>query len=355
MSTVDPRVAPALLALGFVAALAACGGEPVAPLDGGDDAAADAGPDSGPDAAPPADADDLPELDADPDQIPDAEPPADADQPGPADADQVQPAPLPIDQLDDLRLVINLGDSLAAGYNAAGRNGSGGHGYARLLMDNHPDYPAYAGHTLTALFPGVELRDLGDSGATSSDTLGNLRDALGGGLPREVDGDVLVLLTCGGNDFNDDWVNMALEPATRAIGAALQANYREIFRLLRERYERPELGRAVVFLVTNVHDPTGGTGTVPESFDDGFCGTIQRFPAAVARLAIANLGVFNTYIADVTAELGGHLVDNHDVFLDHGMNAGPERWIDTDCVHPINMGHHQLRRRHWQVLTGESY
>jgi hypothetical protein len=127
-----------------------------------------------------------------------------------------------------------------------------------------------------------------------------------------------------------------------------------MFRLPRERYERPDLGRDVVFPVTNVHDRTGGTGTVPATFDDGFCGTIHRFPQVVARLAIANLGIFNTYISDVTTELGGFLVDNHDVFIDHGMNAGDERWIDGDCVHPIDRRHHELRRRHWQVLTSES-
>jgi len=274
------------------------------------------------------------------------------DEPGSTyDGDAGATAALPIDELDELRLVINLGDSLAAGYNADGRNGSGGHGYARLLVSNHPDYPSYDGHSLSSLYPEVELRDLGESGATSHDALENLRDA---SLPATIDGDVLVLLTCGGNDFNDDWINMALQPATRVIAATLQSNYREIFRILRDRYERPALGHHVVFLVTNVHDPTGGTGSVPATFDDGFCGTIHNFPAFVTRMAINNLTIFNDAIAEVTDELGGYLVDNHDVFLEHGMNAGADRWIDGDCVHPTNEGHHQLRRRYWQVLTGES-
>jgi lysophospholipase L1-like esterase len=263
------------------------------------------------------------------------------------------PPVVPLDDIDDLRLYINIGDSLAAGYNADGRNDRGGHGYARLLLDNHPDYPAYAGHHLTALFPGVEAHDVSESGATTSDALDNIDHALRRSLPREVDGDVLVTLTCGGNDFNDDWRVMTVPAATRVVAAQIQANYREIFRRIRERYEDHDLGRDVVFLVTNVHDPTGGTGSVPREFNDDFCETIHRFPAALRGLAVSNLGIINEAIASVVSELGGHLVDNHGLFLDHGMNAGGARCIDDDCVHPTTEGHHQLRRLEWTVLTGE--
>ena len=51
--------------------------------------------------------------------------------------------------------------------------------------------------------------------------------------------------------------------------------------------------------------------------------------------------------------MGGYLVDNHAVFMDHGMNAGPDRWIDSDRIHPLNEDHHQLRRRMWLTLTGQ--
>jgi lysophospholipase L1-like esterase len=265
------------------------------------------------------------------------------------------PPPAPIGELDDLRLYVNIGDSLAAGYNASGRNGDGGHGYARLVLDNHPDYPEYEGHFLRALYADVRFVDVSESGATSSDALENVRSALRGSLPASVDGDVLVSLTCGGNDFNDDITTMMLRASTEAAAARLQGNYREIVRLLRERYEDPAAGHAVVFLVTNVHDPTGGTGAIPPGFDEGFCGTINDPRLIPFRaVAIGNLVFFNEQIAAVTTELGGWLVDNHGVFFDHGMNApGAERWISDDCVHPTNEGHHQLRREEWFVLTGE--
>ena len=316
------------------------------------DAAETTGPDADADAP---DALEPDAVEASPDVFePDAPDGVETD--GSAEEDGAGPPP-PLAELDDLRLYVNIGDSLAAGYNASGRNGSGGHGYARLMLDNHPDYPAYDGQFLRALYPDVRFVDVSESGATSSDALSNLRSALSGDLPASVDGDVLVSLTCGGNDFNDDVMTIILRTATDAAAARLQANDREMFRLLRERYEDPAAGHAVVFLVTNVHDPTGGTGAIPAGFSDGFCATINDPRLVPLRsVAIANLGAYNDAIAAVTAELGGFLVDNHGVFLDHGMNApGAERWLSDDCVHPTNEGHHQLRREEWFVLTGERF
>ena len=261
----------------------------------------------------------------------------------------------PIDLLDNVRLYINIGDSLAAGYNSSGRNGSGGHGYARLMLDNHADYPAYAGAYLRYVYsvPGVEFKDVSDSGDTSGEALSHLR---GTSLPN-VDGDVVVSLTCGGNDFNDDIQTILMRARTEAAVATLRENYIEMVNILRDRYEKPELGHHVVILMTNIHDPTAGTGAIPPRFTDGFCETIQNPMFIPLRAtAIGNLNYFNEQMALIAVELGLYLVDNHGVFFDHGMNApDDQRWLDTDCVHPINEGHHQLRREEWFVLTGERY
>jgi len=302
-----------------------------------EDSLEDVPPDVQPDTAPDVDQDTLPDGD-------DA-----VDLP----ADEGPSLPPPIDELDDLKLYINIGDSLAAGYNADGRNGSGGKGYARLMLENHPDYPTYLGHALRALYPDVQFMDISHSGDTSGDAL----DAVQGASWPSVDGDVLVSLTCGGNDFNNDITTMILRTVTEAVAANLQSNYREIVGILRSRYENPSAGHTVVFLITNIHDPTGGTGAIPPGYDDGFCSLLNDPRVIPVRAtAIANLEFFNSKIAEVTAELGGYLVDNHGVFFDHGMNApGDERWIDDDCVHPLNEGHHQLRREEWFVLTHERW
>ncbi len=270
--------------------------------------------------------------------------------PGPGDED---PADVPLDEVDDVRLYINIGDSLAAGYNASGLNGSGGKGYARLFLENHPDYPAYDDYNLRALFIDVRFENVSDSGDTSHEALDHLRST---SLPQ-VDGDVVVTLTCGGNDFNNDiWV-MIQRVRTEAAADELEGNYIEMVNLLRDRYEKPEQGHHVVFLMTNIHDPTAGTGQIPPGFDQGFCEMINNpMFIPLRETVIGNLEFFNQRMAEITGNLGGYLVDNHAVFFDHGMNAeGADRWLDDDCVHPINEGHHQLRREEWFVFTGERY
>jgi hypothetical protein len=260
----------------------------------------------------------------------------------------------PMDNLDDLELYINIGDSMGAGYNATDRNGSGGKGYARLMLDNHSDYPVYDDHHLRALFKDVQFKDIARSGDKSEDQLSDLKTQIW--FFPLVSGDVLVSLTCGGNDFNNDINIMMFRSKTEEAAQKLQDNYREIFRLIREKYDKS--GQKVVFLVTNVTDPTGGTGSIPWTLQEGFCKTINNplFTPLLRKAAMENLQFFNQKIAGVVAELGGYLVDSHGVFLEHGMNVpDKDRWLDIDCVHPINEGHNQLRREEWFVLTGERW
>jgi lysophospholipase L1-like esterase len=244
------------------------------------------------------------------------------DPPGPDAA----PAPL----LDDPALVIVVGDSLAAGYDAAGNNGPGGSGYARRVAND---------------LPGVQFRDLAESGATSADAAARVRGAVGG-LPA-VDGDVLVLVNVGGNDFNDEIAVMISPELTAQAAAELRDNLADVVGELRGKY-----GERAVFLIDDIHDPTDGTGSVPPQFDEGFCSTLANpvlQPAAAQ--ALINLGTFNQAIADEASQLGAHLVPLHDHFLGHGMNApAGQRWISDDCAHPTSDGHGHLRALVWSVL-----
>jgi lysophospholipase L1-like esterase len=280
----------------------------------------------------------------------------------------------------NIKLHINIGDSLAAGYNADNENDEGGRGFARLVYENHSAYPAYAYHDLKALNSDTILVDISKSGGTSAEALCFLKAAMNGALSAaatcfdyiddiwkhnnklkdvSVDGDVLVTLTCGGNDFNDDIDTMLERPQTEVAAAALRENYIEMVSMLREQYENN--GHQVIFLMTNVHDPTGGTGSIPSewsSSEEKQCKLLTNplFGPSQRADAIANLAYFNQEMRDVIDEVGGYFVDNNALFLDHGMNAeGSDRWISDDCIHPTNEGHHQLRREQWFVLTGERY
>ena len=76
-------------------------------------------------------------------------------------------------------------------------------------------------------------------------------------------------------------------------------------------------------------------------------------PDAIRMQALTNLATLNAGTADEVAALGGWLVPIYEEFLGHGMNGGGERWLDGDCAHPMDVGHHAIRLAMWEVLTGD--
>ncbi len=269
----------------------------------------------------------------------------------PADDDDV-PHPLA-----DVGLFINAGDSLAAGYNATGTNDIGGRGYARLLVDNHASWPAYDEVTLSAVAGGVTFHDASESGAQSGEILDDLRDALDDDLPASVNGDVLLVISAGGNDFNDSVWTMVTPALASAAADTLASNLTQMISEVRARYEDPAAGHEVIVVLFTIHDPTGGTCSIPAQFDEGFCETLQNpYFQAAGFLVMDNLGLMNQAVSDTAAASGALVADLHQVFFDHGMNAaGSDRWLDDDCAHPNDTGHHQVRREVWGVITGQWY
>jgi lysophospholipase L1-like esterase len=255
--------------------------------------------------------------------------------------------------LSRVHLHLNLGDSVGDGYNASPR---GERGFSALVYRNQGAYPAWAGHDLVTGSPGVRYMNRARSGWTTSDVASDLRGALGE-LPRGVDGDdTVVTVSAGGNDFNDN-IDTILNPgSTDAAAARMVTNITEVLRNLRGRYHDPARGRVLVVLWNNVHDSTDNTGRVPPMYRDGFCRTIQNplFLDFLRRTALDNLARFNARLAEAVRANGGHLVDSYRVFQGHGMNSA-DRWIDNDCVHLNNTGHHELRREVWRTLTGERF
>jgi lysophospholipase L1-like esterase len=249
--------------------------------------------------------------------------------------------PAPIDAIDSLDVYLNLGDSMGAGYNAGS-----GRGYAPLLFQNHSAYPAWAQATLQARHPTAGLTNRARSGATSSDVVG--QSAL---LPDPRGGEAIVTVYAGGNDFNDDIRTMLSASLTQTAINRWQQNMTTVLTRVRARYDQP-----IVVLAT-IHDPTGGTGTIPANFNDGFCRTIRdpRFTDGFRMRVLANLTAFNDAIRAFAQAQGALLLDAHALFLAHGMNAqGADRWLDDDCAHATNEGHHQLRRELWRLLTNET-
>ena len=334
--------------------------------DGDAESSQAAVPDAVQEAAPAAD---LPsfadKLSTPDDQLqPDAEPLADAiaDVAPPADVPAQSDLPKPdtdaaqlINQLPKLALAIVIGDSVGAGYNASGLNASGGQGFGRLLFNNHSAWPKYQGHDLHTLYPNAQFMSLAKSGATSGEMLSAVQSALSGSLPKTANGDVLVVVNVGGNDFNDNTTVMISGPATEAAATKLRQNVAKALQLLKDRYNLPPTKKLLV-VINAIHDPTDGKATVPKNFTKGFCKALQNpLLLTVAATVMANLGKMNAALKAEALAQSALFVDLQAAFQGHGMNSGPDRWIDDDCAHPINAGHDLIRRQIWLGLTGQQY
>jgi hypothetical protein len=200
--------------------------------------------------------------------------------------------------------------------------------------------------------PGTDFRNITDSGATSDEILDNLQDELGG-LPSSAAGDVLLIISAGGNDFNNSALTMVTTAATEAATANLRSNLAQMVSLVEDRYADADTEVLAVFL--NIQDPTDGLASIPDQFDNGFCGMLQNPAfALVGELVLSNLGVMNNGIAAGTAASGAELADYYSHFQGHGTNASTaDRWMSDDCAHPMNIGHHELRRLIWGTLTDD--
>ncbi len=240
--------------------------------------------------------------------------------------------------LSETDLYVNIGDSLAAGYDAEDE-----YGYARLLQANLDDWPSYKGHDLQTV-AGADTVHIVDSGATSDEVLENLQRFQ---LPP-VSGEALATISAGGNDFNDSVWTMLSEDLTRQAAAEVRANLAEMIELLRGEYDDLHV------YVLNIQDPTDGLGTVPDGYDEGACEAIAQYGEWVGETVVANLAIMNEEIAAEAAAQGAELADYHGWFLGHGLNSG-DGWMSDDCAHPTSQGHHEIRRLIWSQWSGQLY
>lgn len=259
------------------------------------------------------------------------------------------PEPTGLDALDDVRLHVNLGDSLAAGHNASGLNGEDGKGYARLLHHNHVSYPDWSASNLVARYPGAAFVDRAESGATSHDVVGQAAS-----LPDAPGGDVVVTIYVGGNDFNDEAATMLLASETQKAIDAWRTNMTEVMATLRARYERTDQGHLLLVTIGTIHEPTDGQLGIPPGYDNGFCSMLQQLSGlgqGTKDDVWANYLAFNTAIRAFAGERGAWLLASDELFVGHGLNSpAGEQWIDDDCAHLTDSGHFHLREAAWQLI-----
>ena len=246
---------------------------------------------------------------------------------------------------DAVRLIV-LGDSISAGVGSSNRSLA----YFRLLEDNaDATYASEVETDLTSLFGHeVELVNEAIGGATSttmrSGQVPNLRNRLGG----PVAGHSVVVITIGGNDLTTGF----------AAGADLQgdyldqviANIRDVIEFLQD----PELfpDGTSIFLA-NVYDPGDGVGQTPSCFGGVSLQAASDALPVWARRYDDLAYDYNIGIVDALGAFRGHGFYYNDPSNEHYDAADPTLWFESDCIHPNDRGHNELRRVFFEAIAPE--
>jgi lysophospholipase L1-like esterase len=241
---------------------------------------------------------------------------------------------------------IVLGDSISD------RGGKGPFFYDLLHQNDDTTYPSWKGHDLSTRFPGIQYVHAAVAGAVT----GAYGDAYTAGAPVLSDqvaglgssypGDILVTITIGGNDLNYHSGDAVLG----TDGTDKQKFTTNLKAALDTLMTPGRLGSGkVVVLEANIYDASDGKG---DWITGGTSCPKFNVPSSEDQQVFA---AWNKIITDaIAAHPGDYLFDIHNLFNGHGFNNTGDDWYFTDCIHPDEVGHHQLRREAWRLVTGET-
>lgn len=278
---------------------------------------------------------------------------ADEDDPGDADeqedADEQTDAESDIDvirfghesyvpddyQPDSAARLIIMGDSISAGVGAHPRSNF----YGSLLHQNNDDlYPVEQGNDLVSIY-GEEMEFINVAfGGAITNNLASQAEDLAGHIDYPAVGHTIVVITIGGNNYQI-LLLVGQDFAGKFLGLAIE-DIRDLYNWYQDKKRFPD---GVSFYVAVVYDPSDGVGQIDECFGG------MELVGAVEGLE----SWYRAYM-DLGREEGFSVVDMLGFFHGHGFHyddpanpyydsADPTHWFD-DCIHPNNLGHHELRR-----------
>lgn len=241
------------------------------------------------------------------------------------------------------KMIIFLGDSITAGAGSWDDDED----YASLLVNNTNTWPDWDGIDLATRYPGIDVVDFSKSGAWTGTVLNNQIDQLEAQLSLPFEGEVLVVITIGGNDLqsvlmNPSSVEDRLEKTVN--------NWRKIAEYFLDEEHFPD-GSFV--LMANVYEPTDAVGQTENCF----------FGLNISSL-LPSLHDANTQLRDLGEEVGFSVLDMRGTFLGHGFNYSdpttphyndddPSLWLSSGCIHPNPRGHHEIRAMFWRAIDGK--
>jgi len=242
---------------------------------------------------------------------------------------------------------IVLGDSISD------RGGAGPFFYDLLHQNDDATYPSWKGHDLATKFPSLQYVH----GAVAGSVTGAYGDAYTTGAPLLTDqvtklgssypGDVLVTITIGGNDLNFHAPDAVLN-----LDAPDKTKFTSLLKGVLDELTTPgRLGSGkVTILEADIYDASDGKG---DWTSGGAACPKYNVPSSQDQTVFA---AWNKIITDQIAahSAADYLLDIHGLFGGHGFNNATDPWYFTDCIHPNQKGHNELRREAWRMITGES-
>ena len=239
--------------------------------------------------------------------------------------------------------VIFLGDSITAGAGA----GNDEEDYVSLLVNNTSTWPDWDGIDLATRYPGIDVVDVSKSGAWTGTVLNHQFGRLEEQITLPFEGEVLVVMTVGGNDLQSVLMNPS------GVEERLEStidNWRKIAEYFLDEQRFPD-GSTV--LMANVYEPTDAVGQV----DGCFYGLDISF-------LLPSLLDANTQLRGLAEEMGFSVLDMRGTFLGHGFHYSdsttphyneddPSLWLANSCIHPNLRGHHEIRAMFWRAIDGK--
>lgn len=223
--------------------------------------------------------------------------------------------------LEDVGTLVVLGDSIGDG-------GGQGPFYYDLLNASLADHFAKS----------IDYRNRAESGSKTSALVGQIQ-----GLPSSLPGPVVVAITSGGNDMKDNLLAILTGfdgPARTAMGGHIDAALDAL--LTPDRFGA---GVEVFVFHANIYDASDGAG----DYQTGGCNIQMNSPSSTDPF-------FASWNAEIAARIDGRgqaLVDMHGHFYGHGYH-NPPKWYANDCTHPNAVGHDELARLFFGMITSSS-
>lgn len=262
------------------------------------------------------------------------------------------------------RLIV-MGDSISAGYGTSDPTGSiypyTPLAYFGLLdVNDNSVWPTEMTTSLAAEFNvdgGVPTINVAVPGATTASMISSpdQRTSLDTklfGSSSSVSGQTIVVITIGGNDLVAQ-LESDLETASDSNAASNLANAISNIRAVINYFTPAKFPDGVAIYLANVYDPSGGTGMLTGACADSISGGLD--PNAVSDPYIEGiLSNWESAYVSLATELNFSIVDAHGGFLTHGVTA-TNTYFYSDCIHPNNDGHNELRNLFFEAIDLGSY